>query len=165
MHYAARSCWLGKVLAIWSDQGLFSLEPFDSTEALEANLLQKPAAHHRAPVDSARQKDLDGILAAIENPGVPMPDITLELQGTPFQQSVWQVIRDIPAGQTRTYSQLANQLDTPRATRAVANACGANRLALVIPCHRVIRSDGQPGGYRWGLARKKALLELEKGAG
>lgn len=162
--YATGNCWLGRILAIWTENGLFSLEPFDSTEAFEIHLPHKLPAHHTLPADSARQEELDGILAAIEKPGVPMPALKLDLQGTPFQQSVWQAIRGIPPGQTRTYTQLASQLDNPRATRAVANACGANRLAFVVPCHRVIRSDGTPGGYRWGLARKRALLEREKSA-
>ncbi|MFC0704154.1 methylated-DNA--[protein]-cysteine S-methyltransferase [Marinobacter persicus] len=90
-----------------------------------------------------------------------MPTLTLDLQGTSFQQEVWQAIREIPPGQTRTYTELARQLNKPKATRAVANACGANTIAVLIPCHRVVRSDGTPGGYRWGLARKKALLERE----
>lgn len=84
--------------------------------------------------------------------------------GTEFQRAVWTCIRDIPSGEVRSYSEIAQTLNRPRATRAVARACGANAIALLIPCHRVIRSDGSLGGYRWGLAAKRHLLGAERGA-
>jgi AraC family transcriptional regulator of adaptative response/methylated-DNA-[protein]-cysteine methyltransferase len=85
---------------------------------------------------------------------LPLP---LDIQGTAFQQKVWKALQQIPAGQTRTYAELARAIGQPKAARAVASACAANRLAVAIPCHRVLRSDGEPGGYRWGLKRKQAL--------
>ncbi len=88
--------------------------------------------------------------------------LPLELTGTPFQKRVWKGLQEIPVGSTESYAQLARRLGRPTATRAVAGACAANQLALAIPCHRVIRSDGKLGGYRWGLERKKQLLELER---
>jgi len=86
----------------------------------------------------------------------------IDVHGTAFQMLVWEYLQRIPRGETRSYKEVAAGIGQPRATRAVANACGANRVALAIPCHRVIRGDGQLGGYRWGMARKKALLELER---
>lgn len=89
-------------------------------------------------------------------------NLSLDVQGTPFQQEVWEALRQIPFGETRTYAQLATSIGKPAAVRAVANACGANPLAIVIPCHRVIGSDGQLTGFRWGIERKAALLQLER---
>lgn len=89
-------------------------------------------------------------------------DLPLDIRGTAFQQRVWQALQDIPQGETRTYTDVANAIGAPKAVRAVASACGANRHALAIPCHRVIRSDGGLGGYRWGIDRKRALLLKEK---
>lgn len=88
--------------------------------------------------------------------------LPIDMQGTPFQQEVWEALRQIPYGETRTYAQLARNIGKPAAVRAVANACGANPLAIVIPCHRVIGSDGQLTGFRWGIERKAALLQLER---
>ena len=83
------------------------------------------------------------------------------MRGTVFQLRVWQALRQIPRGQTRSYSQLARELDDPKATRAVARACAVNRVALVVPCHRVVGADGSLTGYRWGVERKRKLLEAE----
>jgi AraC family transcriptional regulator of adaptative response/methylated-DNA-[protein]-cysteine methyltransferase len=85
-----------------------------------------------------------------------------EQPGTPFQQKVWKELCKIPYGQTRTYEDIAKKIGKPKAIRAVANAIGANTLAVTVPCHRVIRKDGSLGGYRWGIAKKKKLLEMEK---
>lgn len=88
--------------------------------------------------------------------------IPLRFEGTPFQREVWEHLRAIPSGCTSTYAEIAKAIGAPRAHRAVANACGANRLAIVIPCHRAVRADGSLGGYRWGVERKRALLDREK---
>ncbi len=88
-------------------------------------------------------------------------DLPVDVGGTPFQQAVWQVLRAIPRGQVRSYAEVARAIGKPRAARAVARACAANPVAVLIPCHRVVRSDGQLGGYGWGVHRKRALLELE----
>jgi AraC family transcriptional regulator of adaptative response/methylated-DNA-[protein]-cysteine methyltransferase len=90
--------------------------------------------------------------------------LALDLRGTAFQLRVWQALRAIPRGETRSYSQLAREMGEPKATRAVARACALNRVALVVPCHRVVGVSGSLTGYRWGVERKKALLEAEKGA-
>jgi len=89
-------------------------------------------------------------------------DLPLDIRGTAFQQRVWKAIRDIPAGATASYRDLAKRLGAPKAVRAVAQACAANGIAVAIPCHRVVRTDGSTSGYRWGVARKRALLTREK---
>jgi len=88
--------------------------------------------------------------------------LPLEIQGTAFQQKVWAALRDIPFGETATYAELARRVGAPAATRAVASACGANPAAVAVPCHRVLRSDGGLGGYRWGIERKRRLLDRER---
>src|SRR5205085_12231868 len=90
--------------------------------------------------------------------------LPVELRGTPFQVAVWNALRQIPRGETRSYAELAASLGRPGAARAVARACATNRVAVVVPCHRVVRGDGSLGGYRWGVERKERLLERESGA-
>ena len=89
-------------------------------------------------------------------------DLPLDIRGTTFQQRVWQALREIPAGTTISYTDIADRIGMPKAVRAVARACGANVLAVAIPCHRVVRSDGSLSGYRWGVERKRVLLKREK---
>lgn len=100
------------------------------------------------------------MVACIQTPE-HLPDLPLDFQGTLFQQQVWEALRTIPAGETISYQALAAKVGKPSAVRAVASACGANRLAIIVPCHRVIRQDGQLSGYRWGVARKAMLLQHE----
>ena len=100
------------------------------------------------------------VVALVEQPGVGH-DLPLDVRGTAFQQRVWQALRRIPPGQTVSYADIAARIGSPKAVRAVAQACAANTLAVAIPCHRVVRSDGALSGYRWGVARKRALLERE----
>jgi AraC family transcriptional regulator of adaptative response/methylated-DNA-[protein]-cysteine methyltransferase len=100
------------------------------------------------------------VVGLIEKPGVGL-DLPLDIQGTAVQQRVWKALQQIPLGSTATYSEIAAKIGMPRAVRAVAQACGANALAVAIPCHRVIRNDGSLSGYRWGVERKRALLERE----
>jgi AraC family transcriptional regulator of adaptative response/methylated-DNA-[protein]-cysteine methyltransferase len=101
------------------------------------------------------------VLELIEAPAVGL-DLPLDIKGTAFQRRVWAALRAIPAGSTASYAQVAERIGQPGASRAVAQACGANTLAVAIPCHRVLRGDGDLGGYRWGAARKRALLEREQ---
>jgi AraC family transcriptional regulator of adaptative response/methylated-DNA-[protein]-cysteine methyltransferase len=104
---------------------------------------------------------LDSVLASLRE-RAPLPSLPLDVQGTPFQRQVWEALRAIPAGERRTYGELAASLGRPSGARAVANACAANPVAIVIPCHRVVRGDGELGGYRWGAERKRALLAAER---
>lgn len=103
---------------------------------------------------------VEGAIAAIDRPA-QMPDLPLDVQGTAFQQAVWQELRRIPPGQTRSYADIAAAVGKPKAVRAAGSANGANNVAVLIPCHRVIRTDGTLGGYAYGLDRKKKLLEME----
>ncbi len=96
----------------------------------------------------------------VEAPGLGL-DLPLDVRGTAFQQRVWQALREIPAGATASYAEIARRIGAPKSVRAVAQACGANTLAVAIPCHRVVRNDGALSGYRWGVERKRALLERE----
>jgi AraC family transcriptional regulator of adaptative response/methylated-DNA-[protein]-cysteine methyltransferase len=100
------------------------------------------------------------VVEAVESPSAHL-DLPLDVGGTAFQQRVWRALRKIPAGTTASYADIARRIDAPKSVRAVAQACGANTLALAIPCHRVVRSDGALSGYRWGVARKRALLDRE----
>lgn len=104
---------------------------------------------------------LDSVVAAIEGPSGAMLDIPIDARGTPFQQSVWEALRAIPCGETRSYGDLAKGFGTPGAARAIGGANGANRIAVLIPCHRVIAADGTLGGYAWGLEVKRELLRRE----
>ena len=118
--------------------------------------LNEKIAEYRREIDEL----LKGTIAAIN--GAPIADaVPLRIEGTPFQRAVWDFLRTIPVGSRRTYAEIARAIHSPRAHRAVANACGANRIAILIPCHRAVRSDGSTGGYRWGRERKRVLLELE----
>ena len=99
----------------------------------------------------------------IEVPGIGL-DLPLDVRGTAFQQRVWQALRGIPAGQTVSYSDIAKRIGAPKSVRAVAQACATNKLAVAIPCHRVVRNDGALAGYRWGVERKRTLLEKESKA-
>ena len=105
-----------------------------------------------------------GVLAIVESTP-SAPDLPLDIRGTAFQPRVWQALREIPRGETASYAEIARQVGAPKAYRAVAQACGANQLAIVIPCHRVVRGDGGLLGYRWGVERKRTLLKREKRSG
>jgi AraC family transcriptional regulator of adaptative response/methylated-DNA-[protein]-cysteine methyltransferase len=102
------------------------------------------------------------VVGLVEAPGVGF-DLPLDVRGTAFQQRVWQALREIPAGSTVSYTDIARRIGAPKSVRAVAQACGANPLAVAIPCHRVVRNDGGLSGYRWGVERKRALLQREAG--
>ena len=99
----------------------------------------------------------------VEAPALGL-DLPLDIRGTAFQQRVWQALRQVPAGRTASYTEIANAIGSPKSVRAVAQACAANALAVAIPCHRIVRNDGGLSGYRWGVERKRALLEKESQA-
>ena len=103
------------------------------------------------------------VVGFVEQPGLGL-DLPLDVRGTAFQQRVWQALREIPAGETAGYREIAEKVGSPRAVRAVAQACAANAIAVAIPCHRVVRTDGALSGYRWGVERKRALLDREAAA-
>ena len=100
------------------------------------------------------------VVGFVEAPNLGL-DLPLDIRGTAFQQRVWKALRDIPAGSTESYAEVAARIGSPKAVRAVAQACAANALAVAVPCHRVVKSDGSLSGYRWGIERKRALLERD----
>lgn len=161
LHFASARCSLGLALVAARAAGLAAVLLGDERAGLEAELARRFPRHPLLPGGPAFEPLLAAVLAALENPGEPQ-DLPLAPLGTPFQLSVWQALRSIPPGQTLSYGELARLLDAPKAVRAVAAACGANPLAVLVPCHRVIAKDGSLTGYRWGLDRKRALLAREE---
>jgi AraC family transcriptional regulator of adaptative response/methylated-DNA-[protein]-cysteine methyltransferase len=158
-------CALGLVLVAATARGICAVQPADVDQEpalLESLRARFPKATFRPDGPAARAL-LPLVLALIERPGQAggVDDLPLDLCGTAFQLRVWAELRRIPPGETRTYAEVAAAIGHPAASRAVANACGANPAAAVVPCHRVVRGDGGLGGYRWGLDRKRALLDRE----
>jgi AraC family transcriptional regulator of adaptative response/methylated-DNA-[protein]-cysteine methyltransferase len=136
----------------------------DDREALLRDLAARFPRARLAPAEAGFAALVARVVAVIDHPERnAASDLPLDIRGTTFQRQVWNVLRAIPLGETRSYAQIAASLGAPRAARAVAGACGANKLAVAIPCHRVVASDGRLSGYRWGAARKRALLERENG--
>jgi AraC family transcriptional regulator, regulatory protein of adaptative response / methylated-DNA-[protein]-cysteine methyltransferase len=155
-----QSSYLGWVLVAATDRGICSITLGDTPETLRERLRMRfPQAEFRES-DSGFADVLAKVIALIESPRVGL-ELPLDIQGTAFQQRVWMALRDIPVGTTLSYRELAAQIGSPKAVRAVATACAANPVAVAVPCHRVVRSDGNLAGYRWGLERKRALLERE----
>ena len=159
VRYAVFKTALGWTAAAATDRGLCRVAFGDDPAALEqslhgefenALLVRNPLRDYAAAIRS---------LASGHPPALPVP---LDVQGTAFQQRVWRELQRIPAGETRSYGQVAAAIGDPKASRAVARACATNHVAVVIPCHRVIRNDGETGGYRWGEKRKRELLQSEK---
>ncbi|XHX75778.1 MAG: bifunctional DNA-binding transcriptional regulator/O6-methylguanine-DNA methyltransferase Ada [Stenomitos frigidus ULC029] len=160
IQFAIEQSFLGLVLVAATDRGLCAIDFGDTPETLTERLQTRfPKAQLHA-ADPTFSSWVAQVLTLIETPdhGLNLP---LDIQGTAFQQRVWQALQAIPLGTTMSYTEVAKQIDHPTAVRAVATACAANTLAVVIPCHRVVRSDGALSGYRWGIARKQALLERE----
>jgi AraC family transcriptional regulator of adaptative response/methylated-DNA-[protein]-cysteine methyltransferase len=152
----------GQLLAAATDRGLCAVMLGDETTPLESSLrAEYPAAQIE------RDDELRGITESVVaglGTSTAEAELPMDVTGSAFQRQVWEALRRIPVGETRSYGAIAQQLGRPTAARAVARACASNRLALVIPCHRVVREDGALGGYRWGVERKRRLLELEREA-
>lgn len=164
IRYTITPTLFGLVLIAATDKGICAVRLGDDAASLEAILTAEfPAAEiTQAGADegAALNTYITEILARIEG-AAPRMDLPLDIRATAFQQRVWLELRAIPRGETRSYSQIARQIGSPKATRAVARACASNPVALVIPCHRVVREDGELGGYRWGIERKQAILARE----
>jgi AraC family transcriptional regulator of adaptative response/methylated-DNA-[protein]-cysteine methyltransferase len=162
IYYALAETPLGHLLVAATDKGVCSVMLGDSDASLRANLLKEfPAAEIRHDEKPLRSP-LKAIVEHLKNKS-PNIDLPLDIQATAFQRQVWEQLRAIPYGQTHSYSEVAKAIGQQKAVRAVARACATNPVALVIPCHRVIREDRSLGGYRWGLERKKKLLAREAG--
>lgn len=166
LRYTTLATPLGELLVAATERGICAILLGTGEDELRSELEREfPAARHER-VDAGRDEWLARVIAEVhanlgwsETSAAPMPPF--DLRATAFQWRVWQALTRIPAGETRSYSAVAQAIGSPRAVRAVARACASNRLAIVVPCHRVIREDGSPGGYRWGLARKRLLLARE----
>lgn len=160
IHFISGTSSLGTLLLASSAQGLCALLLGDDLTTLERDLAQRFPGQPTPQRDEGLMPALEQLLSYLDNPLAEF-DLPLDLAGSVFQRRVWDALRQIPFGKTASYQQIAQQLGQPKAFRAVANACGANPLAVIVPCHRVLRQDGSLGGYRWGLERKRQLLERE----
>jgi AraC family transcriptional regulator of adaptative response/methylated-DNA-[protein]-cysteine methyltransferase len=159
--YITADCELGKILVARTPRGICSVTFGDSSEQLSADLEHEfPNARISTGGDDLRSS-VDAILKYIAGKSRRLV-LPLDLQATAFQMQVWDLLRQIPYGETRSYGEIAEQMGDKKKVRAIAQACARNRVALVIPCHRVISGDGKLAGYRWGIKRKEKLLAAEK---
>ncbi|MDR4308237.1 bifunctional DNA-binding transcriptional regulator/O6-methylguanine-DNA methyltransferase Ada [Chelatococcus sambhunathii] len=161
IRYAVGLSTLGRVLVGSSDRGVCFIALGDDEEALLADLRRRFGKAEIVRGDGAYEETVRQVVASVEDPRRGF-DLPLDIQGTAFQQRVWRALQAIPLGETASYAEIARAIGAPTSARAVAQACGANKLAVVVPCHRVVREDGALSGYRWGVERKRALLKKEK---
>ncbi|KMO20197.1 bifunctional DNA-binding transcriptional regulator/O6-methylguanine-DNA methyltransferase Ada, partial [Methylobacterium platani] len=162
IRFAVGACSLGHVLVAATETGVCAILLGDDPDALLRDLQDRFPKAALAGGDAGFEAVVGRVIALVEAPGTP-PSLPLDIGGTAFQQRVWQALRAIPPGRTATYAEVARAIGAPSAARAVALACGANPIAVAVPCHRVVRGDGSLSGYRWGVARKRALLDRERG--
>jgi AraC family transcriptional regulator of adaptative response/methylated-DNA-[protein]-cysteine methyltransferase len=161
IQYATAKSSLGEVLVAATERGVSAVYLGDGDARLVKELREE---YPRAEISSAKgafTQWVEEIVSRVEG-SAPRRELPLDLQATAFQRRVWQELQKIPRGTTRTYSQIARAVGKPRAVRAVARACATNPVSIVVPCHRVVRADGNLAGYRWGLSRKETLLERER---
>jgi AraC family transcriptional regulator of adaptative response/methylated-DNA-[protein]-cysteine methyltransferase len=167
VRYATAPCALGRVLVAATDRGVCAVKLGAGDAALVADLTKEFPSASVAPADSSLSRWLGVVVDYLETlgRGKASLDLPLDVRATAFQWKVWRALRRIPPGRTASYAEVARRIGRPSASRAVARACATNPVSLVIPCHRVVATGGGLGGYRWGVARKKALLEAEGGQG
>jgi AraC family transcriptional regulator of adaptative response/methylated-DNA-[protein]-cysteine methyltransferase len=165
IHYACRMTRLGYMIMAATEKGICSVQ-FDDDENYLLSLLSKEFPKAELVLSVAQDSpDLDNWIEALDkhvSQGAPRPDVPLDIRGTAFQIKVWQCLLSIKEGEVKSYAEVAEQIDNPKAVRAVGSACGKNPIGVLIPCHRVLRRDGAMGGYRWGLERKRTLLDKER---
>jgi len=161
--FSVGECSLGSILVARSARGVCAIFLGDEPDALLHELEDRFPKARLIGGDEDFEKLVAKVVGFVEEPkkGLGLP---LDVRGTAFQQRVWRALQQIPVGKTVSYAELAKRIGAPKAVRAVANACGANAIAVAIPCHRVVHKDGTESGYRWGIARKRALLKREKAA-
>ncbi|MFJ5236583.1 bifunctional DNA-binding transcriptional regulator/O6-methylguanine-DNA methyltransferase Ada [Pseudomonas neuropathica] len=160
IHFAVGQCSLGAILVAQSERGVCAILLGDDPHQLVCDLQDQFRNANLIGADSGFEQLIAKVVGFIEAPAIGL-DLPLDVRGTAFQERVWQALREIPLGSTASYAEIAQRIGAPTSMRAVAQACGANRLAVAIPCHRVVRSDGNLSGYRWGVERKRQLLERE----
>ncbi|MBP1180397.1 AraC family transcriptional regulator of adaptative response/methylated-DNA-[protein]-cysteine methyltransferase [Methylobacterium sp. PvR107] len=163
MRFGVGACSLGAILVAATATGVCAILLGDEPDALVRDLQDRFPRAEIEGGDPAFETWMARVIGLVEAPGGGL-DLPLDIRGTAFQQRVWEALRKIPVGSTASYAEIARAIGAPAAMRAVAQACGANPLAIAIPCHRVVRSDGALSGYRWGVARKRALLARETDA-
>ncbi len=161
IRFAIGRCSFGAILVAASTRGLCALLLGDDAAALLRELQERFPKAQLLGADRAFKRLVGSVIGLVEHPGPEALALPLDLRGTAFQHRVWNALRQVPAGTTLSYSQLARRIGLPQGARAVAGAVAANPVAILVPCHRVVRSDGAVGGYRWGLERKRALLASE----
>ncbi|KAA8563115.1 MULTISPECIES: bifunctional DNA-binding transcriptional regulator/O6-methylguanine-DNA methyltransferase Ada [Pseudomonas] len=160
IRFAVGQCSLGAILVAQSHRGVCAILLGDDPDKLVRDLQDQFPKADIIGADRDFEQLIAQVVGFIEAPALGL-DLPLDLRGTAFQERVWRALRDIPPGSTASYAQIAQRIGAPQSFRAVAQACGANSLAVAIPCHRVVRSDGELSGYRWGVERKRQLLERE----
>jgi len=160
IRFAIGECSLGSILVARSELGVCAILLGDDPDTLARDLQDRFPRATLIGGDEEFEQLVAQVVGFVEAPGLGL-DLPLDVRGTAFQQRVWQALREIPAGATASYAEIAARIGSPKAVRAVAQACAANALAVAIPCHRVVRNDGGLSGYRWGVERKRALLERE----
>jgi AraC family transcriptional regulator of adaptative response/methylated-DNA-[protein]-cysteine methyltransferase len=160
---AFADCPFGRLLVGATDKGVCFIGFAEPDDALMGDLRRRFPQAQIVADDAALAGTVRSVVDFLAEPKQAL-DLPLDLRGTAFQQRVWRTLCEIPAGETRTYAQLARMMGNPKAIRAVARSCATNPVSLAVPCHRVIGSDGNLTGYRWGVPRKQALLEREKQA-
>ena len=160
IRFAVAECSLGSILVASSEKGVCCILMGDDPDVLSRDLQDRFPKAQLIGGDAVYERVVAQVVGFVEAPKLGL-NLPLDVRGTAFQQRVWNALCKIPAGGTSTYSQIADSIGSPKAVRAVAGACAANAIAVAIPCHRVVRTDGSLSGYRWGVERKRALLDLE----
>jgi len=160
IRFALGECSLGSILVASSDRGVCAISLGDDADALVRDLHDRFPKADLIGGDAGFEQLVSKVVGFVEAPALGL-DLPLDIRGTAFQQRVWQALREIPAGSRVSYTDIARRIGAPKSVRAVAQACAANPVAVAIPCHRVVRTDGALSGYRWGVDRKRALLERE----
>ena len=163
IRFAIGQCALGAILVASTDQGVCAILLGDDPDALARDLQDRFPKAELIGADTEFEALVAKVVGFVEQPGLGL-DLPLDIRGTAFQQRVWEALRQVAAGATASYAEIAQRIGAPKAVRAVAQACAANSLAVAIPCHRVVRSDGALSGYAWGVERKRALLDREAAA-
>lgn len=160
IRFAIGQCSLGGILVASSAKGVCAVFLGDDPQALAEDLQRRFANAELVGGDAEFEKLVATVVGIVETPGLPV-NLPLDIRGTAFQQRVWDALRKIPCGKTATYAEIAAAIGSPKAIRAVGTACGANPVSVLIPCHRVVKTDGSLSGYHWGVERKRELLKRE----
>ena len=163
IHFAVGECSLGSVLVAQSAKGVCAILLGDDPDALVRDLQDRFPRATLVGGDAQFEQTVAKVIGFVEQPGLGL-ELPLDVRGTAFQRRVWLAVGQIPPGATATYGEISKRIGAPQGARAVAHACSANPLAVAIPCHRVVRTDGSLSGYRWGVERKRSLLDREGAA-